>query len=56
MPLPLRGDMSSPVGSAIGGAIYGWVTWRTRSIVWGAAAHVYIVTLVIVAAGGLAAA
>jgi membrane protease YdiL (CAAX protease family) len=31
-----------------GGAVYGWVTWRTRSIVWGAAAHVYIVTLVIV--------
>ncbi len=35
----------------IGGAIYGWVTWRTGSILWGAAAHVYIVTLVIVAAG-----
>ncbi len=35
----------------VGGAIYGWLTWRTRSIVWGAAAHVYIVTLVIVAAG-----
>ena len=34
-----------------GGAVYGWVAWRTRSIVWGAAAHVYIVTLVIVAAG-----
>jgi membrane protease YdiL (CAAX protease family) len=36
----------------VGGAIYGWVTWRTRSILWGAAAHVYIVTLVILAAGG----
>jgi membrane protease YdiL (CAAX protease family) len=34
-----------------GGAVYGWLTWRTRSIVWGAAAHVYIVTLMIVAAG-----
>jgi len=33
-----------------GGAIYGWVTWRTQSTVWGAAAHVYIVTLMIVAA------
>jgi len=32
-----------------GGAIYGWVTWRTRSILWGALAHVYIVTLVITA-------
>lgn len=34
-----------------GGAIYGWVTWRTRSILWGALAHVYIVTLVITATG-----
>jgi membrane protease YdiL (CAAX protease family) len=38
-----------------GGAVYGWVTWRTQSVVWGALAHVYIVTLVIVAAGGFAA-
>jgi membrane protease YdiL (CAAX protease family) len=37
-----------------GGAVYGWVTWRTRSIVWGAAAHVYIVTLIISAVGGRA--
>ena len=29
-----------------GGLIYGWVTWRTRSIVWGSIAHVYIVVLV----------
>jgi membrane protease YdiL (CAAX protease family) len=35
-----------------GGAVYGWLTWRTGSIVWGAAAHVYIVTLMIVAAAG----
>lgn len=34
-----------------GGAIYGWVTWRTQSVLWGAAAHVYIVTLVISVAG-----
>jgi membrane protease YdiL (CAAX protease family) len=32
-----------------GGAVYGWLTWRTGSILWGALAHVYIVTLVIVA-------
>jgi membrane protease YdiL (CAAX protease family) len=37
----------------VGGAIYGWLTWRTGSILWGTAAHVYIVTLIIVAAGGL---
>ncbi len=35
-----------------GGAVYGWLTWRTGSIVWGTLAHVYIVTLIIVAAGG----
>lgn len=35
-----------------GGAVYGWLTWRTGSIVWGALAHTYIVTLVIVAAAG----
>src|SRR6185369_11811215 len=33
-----------------GGAVYAWLTWRTRSIVWGALAHIYIVTLIIVAA------
>lgn len=29
-----------------GGLIYGWLAWRTRSIVWGSIGHVYIVTLV----------
>jgi CAAX amino terminal protease family. len=33
-----------------GGLVYGWVAWRTRSIVWGSIAHVYIVTLVTLAA------
>src|SRR5258705_2937054 len=35
-----------------GGAVYGWLTWRTGSVLWGAAAHVYIVTLIIVASAG----
>jgi hypothetical protein len=34
-----------------GGLIYGWLAWRTSSIVWGAIGHVYILTLVTVAAG-----
>lgn len=34
-----------------GGAIYGWLDWRTGSIVWSALAHVYILTLVTVVAG-----
>ena len=35
-----------------GGLIYGWLAWRTRSIVWGSIGHVYIVTLVTLAAAG----
>jgi membrane protease YdiL (CAAX protease family) len=34
-----------------GGLIYGWLSWRTSSILWGALAHVYILTLVLWAAG-----
>lgn len=37
-----------------GGLIYGWLAWRTRSIVWGTIGHVYILSLVIVAAGAAA--
>jgi membrane protease YdiL (CAAX protease family) len=34
-----------------GGMLYGWLAWRTGSILWGALAHVYILTLLITAAG-----
>ena len=27
-----------------GGLIYGWLAWRTRSILWGTIGHVYILT------------
>lgn len=37
-----------------GGSIYGWLDWRTGSIAWSAAAHVYILTLVTVVATGSA--
>jgi hypothetical protein len=30
---------------------YGWLAWRTSSIVWGSIAYVYFLTLVTVAAG-----
>jgi membrane protease YdiL (CAAX protease family) len=36
----------------VGGLIYGWLNWRTGSIVWSAAAHVYILTLLLWAVGG----
>jgi membrane protease YdiL (CAAX protease family) len=35
-----------------GGLVYGWLAWRTRSIVWGSIGHTYIVTLMTVAAAG----
>lgn len=34
-----------------GGAVFGWLNWRTGSIWWSALGHVYILTLVIVVAG-----
>jgi membrane protease YdiL (CAAX protease family) len=33
-----------------GGMVYGWLAWRTGSIVWGAIAHTYILTLAMAAA------
>jgi membrane protease YdiL (CAAX protease family) len=35
-----------------GGLIYGWLAWRTRSIVWGSIGHTYILTLLTIAAAG----
>jgi membrane protease YdiL (CAAX protease family) len=34
-----------------GGMVYGWVNWRTGSIVYSSLAHVYIVTLLVTLAG-----
>ena len=34
-----------------GGMAYGWLAWRTGSVVWGTIAHVYILTLVTLASG-----
>ena len=39
------------ISTLFGGMAYGWLAWRTGSIVWGAIAHVYILTLLIAAAG-----
>jgi membrane protease YdiL (CAAX protease family) len=38
------------LSTLVGGLAYGWLAWRTRSIVWGSIAHIYIVTLVTLAA------
>jgi membrane protease YdiL (CAAX protease family) len=39
------------LSTLFGGMLYGWLAWRTGSILWGAIAHVYILTLLIAAAG-----
>ena len=36
-----------------GGAVFAWLNWRTGSIVWSGLGHVYILVLMIVAAGGI---
>ena len=36
----------------VGGMVFGWLDWRTRSIWWSALGHVYILTLVVAVAGG----
>jgi membrane protease YdiL (CAAX protease family) len=43
------------ISTLVGGMLYGWLAWRTGSILWGALAHVYILTLLIVAAAAPAA-
>ena len=40
------------ISTLLGGMLYGWLAWRTRSIVWGALAHTYILTLLMAAAAG----
>jgi membrane protease YdiL (CAAX protease family) len=35
----------------LGGFVYGWVNWRTGSILWSALAHVWIVTVLLIATG-----
>ena len=35
----------------LGGSIFAWLDWRTRSIVWSALGHVYVLTLMVALAG-----
>ena len=44
------------LSTLVGGLAYGWLAWRTRSIVWGSIAHIYILSLVTLAAGAAASA
>ncbi|HET9346448.1 MAG TPA: CPBP family intramembrane glutamic endopeptidase [Candidatus Limnocylindrales bacterium] len=41
------------ISTLVGGMLYGWLAWRTRSIAWGALAHTYILTLLMAAAAGV---
>lgn len=36
----------------VGGSVFAWLNWRTGSIVWSALGHLYVLTLMIVVAGG----
>ena len=36
----------------IGGSVFGWLNWRTGSILWSAIGHVYVLTLMELAVGG----
>jgi hypothetical protein len=38
----------------LGGSIFAWLDWRTRSILWSALGHVYVLTLMVALAGGAA--
>jgi membrane protease YdiL (CAAX protease family) len=42
------------LSTLVGGLLFGWIVWRTRSILWSAAYHVVIQTTVIVAAAAWA--
>ena len=37
------------LSTLFGGLVYGWVNWRTGSILWSILPHVYIVTLAVLA-------
>jgi membrane protease YdiL (CAAX protease family) len=37
----------------VGGTIFAWLDWRTGSIVWSALGHLYVLTLMMVAVGGI---
>ena len=37
--------------TVVGGMVFGWLDWRTRSIWWSALGHVYILTLIVAVAG-----
>ncbi len=39
------------LSTSFGGLAYGWLAWRTGSILWGAGAHVAILTLLVLAVG-----
>jgi len=37
----------------LGGSVFAWLDWRTGSILWSALGHAYVLTLMIVAVGGI---
>ena len=37
----------------VGGTVFAWLDWRTGSVLWSALGHVYVLTLMLVAVGGV---
>ena len=40
------------LSTIFGGFAFGWIAWRTRSVVWPALVHLYIATLIVFVASG----
>jgi membrane protease YdiL (CAAX protease family) len=43
------------LSTLVGGALYGWLDWRTGSVLWSGVAHTWILSLIVVAAGAAGA-
>jgi membrane protease YdiL (CAAX protease family) len=43
------------LSTLVGGLLYGWLDWRTGSVIWSGLAHTWILSVAIIAAGALGA-
>lgn len=53
---PTAADLRTPeielFSTLFGGLAFGWLNWRTGSILYSAVAHVWIISLMLIATGG----
>jgi membrane protease YdiL (CAAX protease family) len=43
------------LSTLFGGLLYGWLDWRTGSVLWSGLAHTWILSLAVIGAGAVAA-